>query len=53
MGLVGAVRQSRDKRWERNFFAAIPIGKSGIAVHPMPHGDGDGGGLGLGLNYRF
>jgi hypothetical protein len=48
MGLVGAVRWSRYKRWERNF-AGIPLGKSGVAVAPMPRFDGGG----LGLNYRF
>lgn len=48
MGVVGAVRYSRYKHWERNL-AGIPVGKSGLAVAPMPRFDGGG----LGLNYRF
>ncbi|WAS90670.1 hypothetical protein [Nannocystis punicea] len=48
MGLVGAVRQLRYKRWERNL-GGIPLGESGLAVQPMPRRDGGG----LGLNYRF
>lgn len=48
MGLIGAVRWSRYKRWERNF-AGLPLGKSGLALQPMPRFDGGG----LGLNYRF
>lgn len=48
MGLVGAVRYSRFKRWERGL-AGIPLGNSGLAVQPMPRFDGGG----LGLNYRF
>lgn len=47
MGLVGAVRWSRYKRWERNF-AGIPVSKN-LAVQPMPRLDG----AALGLNYRF
>ncbi|MFY0541715.1 hypothetical protein [Nannocystis pusilla] len=48
MGVVGAVRYSRYKNWERNL-AGIPVGKTGLAVAPMPRFDGGG----LGLNYRF
>jgi hypothetical protein len=48
MGVVGAARYSRFKRWERNI-AGLPLGKSGLAVAPMPRFDGGG----LGLNYRF
>ena len=48
MGVVGAARYSRYKRWERNL-AGLPLGKSGLAVAPMPRFDGGG----LGLNYRF
>lgn len=48
MGVIGAVRYSRYKRWERNF-AGLPLGKSGLALQPMPRFDGGG----LGLNYRF
>ena len=48
MGLVGAVRWSRYKRWERNF-AGIPVGNKGLAVQPMPVLRG----AALGLNYRF
>ncbi|MBZ5714445.1 hypothetical protein [Nannocystis pusilla] len=48
MGVVGAVRYSRYKRWERGM-AGLPLGKSGLAVAPMPRFDGGG----LGLNYRF
>lgn len=48
MGLVGAVRYSRYKRWERNF-AGIPLGKKGLALTPMPRPDG----AALGLNLRF
>ncbi len=48
MGLIGAVRYSRYKRWERNF-AGIPLGKSGLALNPMPRPDG----AALGLNFRF
>lgn len=48
MGLVGAVRWSRYKRWERNF-AGIPLGRSGLALQPMSRP----GGGGLGLHYRF
>lgn len=48
MGVVGAVRYSRWKRWERNF-AGIPLGKKGLALTPIPRFDG----AALGLNYRF
>lgn len=48
MGLVGAVRWSRYKRWERNF-AGLPMGRSGLALQPMMRP----GGGGLGLHYRF
>lgn len=47
MGLVGAVRWSRYRRWERNF-AGIPVSKN-LAVQPMPRLDGGA----IGLNYRF
>lgn len=47
MGVIGAVRWSRYKRWERNF-AGIPVGKN-MAVQPMPALRG----AALGLNYRF
>jgi hypothetical protein len=47
MGVIGAVRWSRYKRWERNF-AGIPVGKN-MAVQPMPVLRG----AALGLNYRF
>lgn len=48
MGLIGAVRYSRYKRWERNF-AGIPLGNKGLALQPIPRLDG----AALGLNYRF
>jgi hypothetical protein len=48
MGVVGASRYANYKRWERNF-AGLPLGKSGLALQPMPRLDGGG----LGLNYRF
>ncbi len=48
MGVVGSVRWSRYKRWERNF-AGIPLGRSGLALQPAPRL----GGASLGLNYRF
>jgi hypothetical protein len=47
MGVIGAVRWSRYKRWERNF-AGIPVGKN-MAVQPMPALRG----AALGINYRF
>ncbi|PCC68125.1 hypothetical protein SAMN02745121_04530 [Nannocystis exedens] len=48
VGLVGAVRQWRYKRWERRA-GGLPLGESGLAVQPMPRLDGGG----LGLHYRF
>lgn len=48
MGVVGAVRWSRYKRWERNF-AGLPLGRSGLALQTMTRLDGGG----VGLNYRF
>lgn len=48
MGVAGAVRHARYKRWQRDM-AGLPLGRSGLALQPMPRFDGGG----VGLNYRF